>query len=151
MTFRNRFNIWIISKIERKKQARLLRGATVEKNVHLCKNADISTTNKLQIGNNVWIGEDFLAKCDGGLSIESGFIISRGVEIWTSNHNYDSLDLCSLPYDCRFILKPVHIGKNVWIGSRVTIVPGVSVGEGAVIGAGSVVTRDVPPLGSCRW
>ena len=94
----------------------------------------------------ICFGENFFAKCEGGLSIGSGVIISRGVEIWTSNHNYNSDDLCSLPYDKRFILKPVSIGDNAWIGSRVTIIPGVTIGEGAVIGAGAVVTHDVPPL-----
>lgn len=34
----------------------------------------------------------------------------------------------SIPYDRRFIRKPVVIGENVWIGSRVTILPGVTIG-----------------------
>ncbi|MFR1973105.1 MAG: acyltransferase [Oscillospiraceae bacterium] len=100
----------------------------------------------MSIGSNTWIGEGFFAKCEGGVNIGSGVIISRGAEIWTANHNYDSDDLQSIPYDRRFVLKPVNIGNNVWIGSRVTIIPGVSIGEGAVIGAGAVVAHDIPPL-----
>lgn len=147
MTLRNRFNIWISGLIERYRLRRFFaRLAAVGRNVYLRKGYSISSPNKMSIGSNTWIGENFFAKCEGGLTIGSGVIISRGAEIWTANHNYDSEDLQTLPYDRRFILKPVSIGDNVWIGSRVTIVPGVSIGEGAVIGAGAVVTHDIPPL-----
>lgn len=147
MTLRNRFNIWLTGLIERRKKKRFLAGlASAGRNIHLCRGYSISSPNKLSIGSNTWIGENLFAKCEGGLIIGNGVIISRGVEIWTANHNYDSEDLKSLPYDRRFILKPVNIGDNVWIGSRVTIIPGVSIGEGAVIGAGDVVTHDIPPL-----
>lgn len=147
MTLRNRFNIWFTGILERRKLKRFLsRLASVGRNVYICNGYSISSPNKLSIGSNTWLGEKFFAKCEGGVTIGSGVIISRGVEIWTANHNYDSEDLQSLPYDRRFILKPVNIGNNVWIGSRVTIIPGVSIGEGAVIGAGAVVAHDIPPL-----
>ncbi len=147
MTLRNRFNIWLAGLIEQCRQRRFFSGlASVGRNVYLSKGYCIGSPSKLSIGSNTWIGENFFAKCEGGVTIGSGVIISRGAEIWTANHNYDSDDLQSLPYDRRFILKPVSIGDNVWIGSRVTIIPGVSIGEGAVIGAGAVVTRDIPSL-----
>lgn len=117
----------------------------VGKNIHICKDYSISALNNIEIGSHVWIGEKFYAKGEGGIKIGSGTIISRNVEIWTSNHNYDSLDLVTIPYDKRFVYKPVCIEENVWIGSRVIILPGVTIGEGAVIGAGAVVTKDIPP------
>ena len=136
MTLRNRFNIWLTGFIERRRQKKLFaRMASVGRNVFFSGSRSISSPHMLRIGDNTWFGENFFARCEGGLSIGSGVIISRGVEIWTSNHNYNSDDLCSLPYDNRFILKPVSIGDNAWIGSRVTIIPGVTIGEGAVIGA----------------
>lgn len=147
MTLRNRFNIWLTGLIERRKLKRLFaRMSSVGRNVYLSKGHSISSPHKMSIGSNTWIGENFFSKCEGGVTIGSGVIISRGVEIWTANHNYDSEDLQSLPYDRRFILKPVSIGDNVWIGSRVTIIPGVSIGEGVVIGAGAVVTHNIPPF-----
>ena len=99
----------------------------------------------MELGDHVWIGENFYAKAEGGLTIHSGTIISRNVEIWTSNHYYDAEDLQSIPYDRRMVTKPVVIGENVWIGTHVIILPGVTIGEGAVIGAGAVVTKDIPP------
>lgn len=136
---------WADRKTRRKLRKVYAEMKNVGRNVHICKNYAISGRGKITIGHNTWIGENFFVAGEGGLEIGSGVIISRNVEIWTRNHNYDSDDLTMLPYDRRFIDKPVSIGDNVWIGSRVTIVPGVTVGEGAVIGAGSVVAKDIPP------
>lgn len=116
----------------------------VGKNVHICKDYNISSSQQITLGDHVWIGEQWFAKGEGGISIGSGTIISRKVEIWTSNHCYDAEDLAMIPYDKRMVLKPVTIGENVWIGTHVILLPGVTIGEGAVIGAGSVVSKDVP-------
>lgn len=130
---------------ERKKLNRLYTTMNkVGKNVHICPGYNISSVGNVTIGDHVWIGELFYAKAEGGIIIGTGTIISRNCEIWTSNHNYDSEDLLSIPYDRRFVYKPVTIGENVWIGSRVIILPGVTIGEGAVIGAGAVVSKNVP-------
>lgn len=117
---------------------------SVGRNVHMHKKCTVSGRKQLIIGDNVWTGENFFVKDEGGVKIGSGTIISRNCEIWTSNHNYNSDDLQCIPYDKRMVKKPVSIGENVWIGSRVTILPGVNIGEGAVVGAGSVVTGNVP-------
>lgn len=131
--------------LERKKLYKIYKSMhSVGRNVHICKNFSISAPHNMTIGDNVWIGNNFYAKAEGKIIIKSGCIISRYCEIWTSNHNYDSNDLQMIPYDRRFILKPVEINENVWIGSKVIILPGVSIGEGAVVGAGSVVTKDIP-------
>nr|WP_052356651.1 acyltransferase [[Clostridium] dakarense] len=66
--------------------------------------------------------------------------------IISGNHNYKSEDLKSIPFDNRYIIRPVIIKDNVWIGSNVTIAPGVTIGEGAIIAMGSVVVKDVDPL-----
>lgn len=112
-------------------------------NVYICNGCEISSLHNLEIGDNIWIGKS-LIRSEGGIKICSGTIISHGVEIWSQNHNYESDDLLTIPYDKRFVGKFVTICENVWIGSRVIILPGVTIGEGAVIGAGAVVTKDVP-------
>lgn len=147
MTIRNRINIWLKGKIKIRRDKKMLsKMKSVGCNIHLGDNFSASSPQKMCIGSNTWIGNNFFAKCEGGLSIGSGVIISKDAEIWTANHCYDATDLQSLPYDTRFIKKPVSIGDNVWIGSRVTIVPGVKIGEGCVVGAGSVVSHNIPPL-----
>lgn len=145
MKLTTRLHIAIADYRERKKLNRLYRSmAQVGKNVHFCPNYSISTPQNMRVGSNIWVGEYFFAKAEGGISIGSGTILSRKVEIWTSNHNYDSTDVQMIPYDKRMIFKPVDIGENVWVGTHVLFLPGVKIGEGAVIGAGTIVTRDVP-------
>ena len=150
MNFITRLHIAYEDAKERKRLYRLYRTMkSVGRNVHICPGYSFTAAGNITIGDHVWIGKHLTAKAEGGLSIGKGTIISQNCEIWTSNHNYDSDDLVTIPYDKRFILKPVSIGENVWIGSRVIILPGVTIGEGAVIGAGTVVSRDVPACAVC--
>lgn len=138
-------HIAIADKKKRKKLSKLFsKMKKAGRNIEIGKNCSISPLSKFEIGDNVWIGDNFYAKAEGEIKIGSGTIISRNVEIWTSNHNYDSDDLMTIPYDKRFINKPVVIGENCWIGTHVIFLPGVTIGEGVVVGAGSVVTKDIP-------
>lgn len=142
-----RLHIALHDRRQRRRQKKLLRRMPhVGRNVYVSPDARFSNPEVVTVGDSVWIGEEFRAMGAGAVCIGSGTIISRCVEIWTSNHRYDAADLRSLPYDRRTDLKPVTVGENVWIGTHVLLVPGVTVGEGAVIGMGSVVTKDVPPL-----
>lgn len=115
-------------------------------NTYICDGVKMDNINNISIGNHVWIGHRCYLDGSGGLSIGNGTIIARETEILTQNHYFQGEDLVEIPYDKRFVKKPVTIGDNVWIGLRVLVIPGISIGEGAVIGAGSVVTKDVPPL-----
>lgn len=146
MNFLTKLHIAIADRKARKKLYNLYATmGSVGRNVHICDYYSISGQKNLSIGNHVWIGDHFYARAEGGLTIGSGTILSRYVEIWTTNHCYDAEDLQTIPYDRRMIAKPVTIGENVWIGSRVIILPGITIGEGAVIGAGAVVAKDIPP------
>jgi len=85
------------------------------------------------------------AKVYGGGHVEIGdnFHSGKGLQILTSNHDFNTL---SLPYGREVVHKNVCIGRNVWIGMGVLILPGVSIGHGAIIQAGAVVGSDIPPL-----
>ena len=76
--------------------------------------------NKIQFGNNVFVGPN------------CGF--------YTSGHPLD--------YEARNkgleYAKPIKVGNNVWIGGNVVVFPGVTIGDNVVIGAGSIVTKDIP-------
>lgn len=145
MNLITRIHIIYADRKERKKLYKLYSKMNhVGKNVHICKNYKITSLNNMSLGSHIWIGENFYARAEGSININDGCILSRNVEIWTSNHNYDSDDLTMIPYDRRMVLKPVTIKENVWIGTNVIILPGVTIEEGAVIGAGAVVSKDVP-------
>ena len=115
-------------------------------NVFIDPTVDIYSPYNMRIGNNVHIqfGCKFFADAAGGITIGDGCIFAHDVQILTRNHNYDSDDLEFIPYDQRYIEKPVVIGEYCWIGARTTILPGVKIGKGAVVAACSVVTKDVP-------
>lgn len=97
----------------------------------------------VRLGSDIYLGYECTLFGFGGIAIGDGSIVGHRVEIQTRNHNFDSPDLAALPYDSRYIHKPVTIGRFVWVGSNVLIVPGVTIGDGAVVAMGSVVTRDV--------
>ena len=131
----------------RRKQLKLFQSFnSCGKNVFICLDSFFSGKSNINIGDHVWIGHNNHFMGEGGITIKTGTIISSNVEIWSSNHYFKGDDLQCIPYDKRFIRKPVVIEENVWIGSRVTITPGVVIGEGSVIGAGAVVSKNVPPL-----
>ena len=115
-------------------------------NNYICPGVNFSSPQNISLGDHVWIGHNVKFDGRGGISIGSGCIIARDSEIITSNHYFHGADLQEIPYDKRFISKPVTICENVWTGIRCVILSGVTIGEGAVIGACSVVTKDIPPL-----
>lgn len=91
----------------------------------------------------VYMGPGAWLQLRGRLHIGSGTIIGPRLKVHTGNHRWTGE---MIPYDDIYIVKDVHIDKNVWIGADVTIMPGVHIGEGAVIAACSCVTKDVPPM-----
>ena len=90
------------------------------KNFYSNHNLVILDANKVEFGDNVFIGPN------------CGF--------YTSGHPLD--------YETRNkgleYAKPIKVGNNVWIGGNVCVMPGVTIGENVVIGAGSVVNKDIP-------
>ena len=114
------------------------------KNVTICKSVRLESQENISLGENIFIGENTRIIGHGGVTIMNGSILAHNVEIMTRNHNYDSRNLESIPYDSTYIHRKVVIEENVWIGSHVLIVPGVVIGEGAVIAMGAVVTKNVP-------
>ena len=103
----------------------------------------VTDYTKLEIGENVHIGDNAYFNTNGGLKIGNNTHISRNVTIYTCSHDYES-DI--LPYNSDLILKEVLIGENVWIGMNVSIAPGTIIGEGAIIGIGSVISGYIEPL-----
>jgi acetyltransferase-like isoleucine patch superfamily enzyme len=101
-------------------------------------------SERISIGNNVFIGEKALLDGAGYITLGNGVILAPEVCIYSRTHNFDSEDLNALPFDNKILVAEVKIGDYVWIGRRAIILPGVSIGKAAVIGAGAVVSRDVP-------
>lgn len=108
-------------------------------NINIEKGAQFHES--LSIGDNSGIG----IRADIGRKVSIGENVMMGPDcmIFTSNHNYDRIDIpmCEQGFQ---IIEAVDIGCDVWIGARVIILPGIHVGNGSIIAAGAVVTKDVP-------
>jgi acetyltransferase-like isoleucine patch superfamily enzyme len=98
--------------------------------------------NRMQIGDETWIGQQCFLHAAGGLSIGCGVGIGPGVKILTSQHA--ETGRATAIYNAPVELKPVSIEDGADLGVGCIIMPGVTIGAGAQIGAGAVVTRDVP-------
>lgn len=104
----------------------------------------VTGISKLELEDNIFIGKDFFLRADGGLKIGANTHISHKLTVYTINHDYHG-EL--LPYDDKYITRPVVIGRNVWIGYGVTILPGAFIEDGAIIGAGAVIAGRVDKCG----
>lgn len=93
---------------------------TIGKNFYANYNLTILDTEKVKIGDNVFIGPN----CNI-------YTAGHPIDIQKRNENLESRI-------------PVKIGNNVWLGGNVTILPGITIGDNTTIGAGSVVTKDIP-------
>ncbi len=124
-----------VSKLRRK-------GATIGKNVVICKGCKFDNPQKLTIGDNVYIGNNFYSNCIGGLTIGTGTIISYNCTIMTYNHDYKE-DLF-MPYGLSNVYKEVIIKERVWIGINVNIAGGVVIEENSIIGMGTTVAKKIP-------
>jgi len=123
----------------------ILKNSKIGKNVKIMVKNEFRNPENISIGDHVYIGPNGAFFGEGRIEIKKGVIIGPKCTIYTANHDFNSLDLESIPYDYNIIVKKVTIYDFVWIGGNVIVVPGVKIGKFAVIAAGSVVTKDVPP------
>ncbi|MEL6494924.1 MAG: acyltransferase [Cyanobacteria bacterium J06623_7] len=111
--------------------------------VHFHGRVKIIAPSKVNLANNVHLGNNAYLDGRGGITIGENTHISRNFVVHSASHDYQGT---RLPYDDVYVYKPIVIGRNVWIGTNVVVIPGVTIGEGAIIGAGAVVSKSVPPL-----
>lgn len=99
--------------------------------------------NRLEIGDESWVGQQCFLHAAGGLVIGARVGIGPGVKILTSRHAESPRDRAI--FDAPLELLPVTIEEGADLGTGAIVLPGVTIGRGAQVGAGAVVTHDVPP------
>ena len=92
----------------------------------------------LELGNNVWMGENCWLDNLGSVKIGSNVCISQGAFIFSGNHNYkkETFDL---------LVRDIVIEDGVWVGAKSIICPGVTLKTHSVISVGSIITADTEP------
>lgn len=96
---------------------------------------------RVSIGSNVFINNDFMVIGSGRVRIGDNVLIGPGARLYTSNHPLD----VGLRREGWEIGLPITIEDDAWLGGSVVLCPGVTIGARSVVGAGSVVTADAPP------
>ncbi len=128
-----------MSDVERAKYLGLPEGCRIR------ERAKILSPEKLQIGNNCWIGEGAILDASGGLTIGNNVSIGLNVFIWTHDSfilNYRGKNTKEHSNKIKRI--PTKIGNNSFIAGPSVIMPGVTIGEKCVVSPMSVVYNDIP-------
>ncbi len=108
------------------------------------ENTSLGDANFIYYGN-IFLAGDYQIKIGSGCSISvHNFFI-------TYSHDFNALDIKSIPYDKRYIWWDIIIEDGVWIWAHCIILPGVTIWKWAVIAAGSVVSKDVPAYEVWWW
>ncbi|MGC4036268.1 MAG: WcaF family extracellular polysaccharide biosynthesis acetyltransferase [Chitinophagaceae bacterium] len=115
-------------------------GTKVGHGVVLKPRINIHMPWKLEIGNDVWIGEEACLLNFEKITIHNNVCISQRAFLCCGNHNYSEP---SMPYRNA----PIILNDGCWIGSCAFVSPGVTIGTDSVITAGSVVTTNIESNG----
>lgn len=110
-------------------------GAKVGRGVVIKPNVNIKFPWCLELGDDVWLGEEAWIDNLTHVKIGSNVCISQGAYILTGNHNYKKV-----AFD--LIVSPVVIEDGVWVGAKVVVCPGSTLRTHAVITAGSVISKE---------
>ena len=110
---------------------------------------------QINIGDNVYIGDDCIIAVSDYLTIGNNTLIAHGVHIIDNNShpiNWKDRYLQNISYRVsnnefqnKVSCAGIEIGTHVWIGFNSFIAKGINIGDRSIIAANSVVTKSVPP------
>ena len=111
-------------------------GARVGRGVVIKPRVNIHMPWKLEIGDDVWIGEEVFILNFEKVAIGSNVVISQRAFLCCGNHDFRDP---AMPYRNA----PITLEDGCWVGANSFIGPGVTVGVDTVVSAGSVVTSSL--------
>lgn len=118
----------------------VLFGAKVGTGAVIKPRVNIHMPWKLEIGNDVWVGEEVFILNFEHVRIGSNVVISQRAFLCCGNHDFREP---SMPYRNA----PITLEDGCWIGASCFVGPGVTVGIDTVVTSGSVVTTSLPSGG----
>ena len=110
-------------------------GAKIGKNCILKPFVKIKFPWKLELGDNVWIGESVWLDNISKISIGNNVCISQNAILITGNHNYSLSNF-------ELISKEIIIEDGSWICAKAIIAGGVTIKTHGVIGMSVMITKD---------
>lgn len=113
-------------------------GARVGHRVLIRRGVRIHWPWKLDIGDDVWIGEDAWILNLEPVTIGHDCCVSQGALLCTGSHRRRSATF-------EFDNGPIRLEAGSWVAARAVVLRGVTVAVGAVVGAGAVAHRDLAP------
>ncbi|MCB1204041.1 MAG: WcaF family extracellular polysaccharide biosynthesis acetyltransferase [Verrucomicrobiae bacterium] len=107
-------------------------GARVGRGVVIRSRVNITFPWRVEIGDQVWIGDDVLILSLDQVTIGSNVCLSQRSFLCTGSHDFskDTFDLMT---------RPITIGESCWIGAQCFVAPGADLPAGTRYSAGSVV------------
>ncbi|MFJ4647258.1 putative colanic acid biosynthesis acetyltransferase [Streptomyces bobili] len=113
-------------------------GARIGQRVLIRRGVRIHWPWKLDIGDDVWIGEDAWILNLEPVTIGHDCCVSQGALLCTGSHRRRSATF-------EFDNGPIRLEAGSWVAARAVVLRGVTVSVGAVVGAGAVAHRDLAP------
>ncbi|MQY32391.1 2,3,4,5-tetrahydropyridine-2,6-dicarboxylate N-acetyltransferase [Streptomyces sp. RB17] len=113
-------------------------GARIGRRVLIRHGVRVHWPWKLEVGDDVWIGESAWILNLEPVTIGNDCCVSQGALLCTGSHLRRSP---AFEYDNG----PIRLRPASWVAARAVVLRGVTVGEGAVVGAGAVAHRDLAP------
>ena len=113
-------------------------GARVGRGLIIKPHVSIKYPWRLEIGNNVWIGEYAWIDNLALVRLKDNSCISQGVLLLCGNHNYKktSFDL---------VTGEILLEEGAWAGARSVVCGGVHMGSHSLLTVGSVATHSLEP------
>ena len=113
-----------------------------------------SRGGKIQIGDEVYIGDNTCVYSMTEVHIGRGTMIAHDVNIFDNDTHHKDWALRKAEYEKLFVKtkerippvqsSPVSIGEYCWIASGAFILKGSQIGPRSIVSAGTIVNRDVP-------
>ncbi|WPV00230.1 WcaF family extracellular polysaccharide biosynthesis acetyltransferase [Mucilaginibacter sp. cycad4] len=111
-------------------------GARVGTGVVIKPRVNIHMPWKLEVGSDVWIGEEAFILNFEKINIGNNVCVSQRAFLCGGNHDFRTP---SMPYRNG----PITLADGSWVGAGVFVGPGVTIGTDTVVTAGSVVTSNL--------
>ncbi len=111
-------------------------GAKIGTGVVIRSRVNITMPWRLELGDNVWIGDEVMILSLDRVTIASNCCLSQRSFLCTGSHDFSS-EMFSL------ITKPIVLEESCWVGAQSFIGPGVTMKTGSRTLAGAVVIRNV--------